>query len=79
MTQWVELTAKVPLLRFLPNFLRSNNPSKMDGETRSSQAPTAPTTRRFYLAELAVPLGYIFVTFHPFTNVANVLPSAGRH
>jgi hypothetical protein len=37
-----------------------------------------PTARRFYLAELAVPLGYIFVTSHALTNVANALPGAGH-
>ena len=37
-----------------------------------------PTARRFYLAELAVPVGYIFVTSHALTNVANALPGAGR-
>src|SRR5271163_1516609 len=37
-----------------------------------------PTARRFYLAELAVPVGYIFVTSHALTNVANALPDAGH-
>jgi hypothetical protein len=32
----------------------------------------------FYLAELVVPLVYIFVTSHALTNVANALPGAGH-
>jgi hypothetical protein len=49
---------------FFPLFRRILNRGEMAAETRSSQAPT-PTTRCFYLAELVVALGYMFVTSHP--------------
>ena len=52
--------------------LRILNPSEKGAETSSSQAPTA---RRFYFTELAVPLVYIFVSSHVLANVANAAPS----
>jgi hypothetical protein len=58
--------------------LRTLNLGEKAAETRSSQALTS-TTRRLYLTELAVPAGYIFVTSHALTNVANVPPGAPRH
>jgi hypothetical protein len=49
----------------------------MAAETRSSQGLTFDGSP-LYLAELAVPLGYIFVTSHALIDIANALPGAGR-
>ena len=47
----------------------------MDAETGSGQAPSS-VARRFYFAESAVHLVYIFVTSQALANVANAPPVA---
>jgi hypothetical protein len=56
------------------NCLRIHNPGEMAAETKIP--PTARPLAAFYLTELAVPLGYIFVISHALTNVASA-PSGG--
>ena len=51
------------------------NPSEKAAENQSQSSADRLTARRFYFAELAVPLVYIFVSSHVLANVANAAPS----